>query len=230
MTKREEIVEEVMRAIKDGINEYKSNSTLPMQLDVIANRSADKLLALFPPVLSEEEIEGFLQEYFIKSMRTEVKFNTKELSHALAGKVEKKESNTNLMIDIRNQIKTLLEQGKSRKEISSQLGLPFSLVQSVIDRNNLEHKFPKQFPISACCNTSVKTHKIYTCEACGQGCKLAEWNKPQEYCSCKEKHLVSEIEKDWCLICHKPIPIYLCKKHLEVNCGECFKFLHKPLP
>ncbi len=36
----------------------------------------------------------------------------------------------------------------------------------------------KMFPISTCCNASVKEHIIYTCEACGQGCKLSKDFQP----------------------------------------------------
>lgn len=45
-------------------------------------------------------------------------------------------------------------------------------------------KFPKMFPISACCNSSVKEHTIYTCEACGQICKLSDDFKPDKECEC----------------------------------------------
>jgi len=41
-------------------------------------------------------------------------------------------------------------------------------------------QFPKQSPISACCSASVKSHTIYTCEACGQGCKLVECKGMEE--------------------------------------------------
>ena len=40
---------------------------------------------------------------------------------------------------------------------------------------------PKSFPISACCNASVKetlTGK-YICHACQEFCKLADWNNPE---------------------------------------------------
>jgi len=48
-----------------------------------------------------------------------------------------------------------------------------------------QKEFPKSFPISACCNSSVKvsgddeegTH-YYICQACYRPCDLAEWNKP----------------------------------------------------
>jgi hypothetical protein len=41
----------------------------------------------------------------------------------------------------------------------------------------------KPFPISACCNASVRTETgddKYICEKCERICDLAEWNKPKE--------------------------------------------------
>jgi hypothetical protein len=51
-----------------------------------------------------------------------------------------------------------------------------------------EKPFPKQFPISACCNASVRKAPLvnnwgwaYVCEACNKSCDLAsDWNQPAE--------------------------------------------------
>jgi len=77
----------------------------------------------------------------------------------------------------------------------------------------------KQFPISACCNASVKYYtlgvpKYYRCDACGNICKLADWNKPQqEFCECWEKLEpgmslpVEKINPPICAKCEKEIRI-----------------------
>ncbi len=79
--------------------------------------------------------------------------------------------------------------------------------------NEAEKKECGQFLISACCNASVKEHIIYTCEACGQGCKLAKWNKEPVL-----KNSICDVCKEICKATH---PRYVCALFKPVcNCGE----------
>ena len=46
-------------------------------------------------------------------------------------------------------------------------------------------------------------------------------------CSCNQQELHYEIAKD--ILALLPEPIFMCKKHTRVNCGECFEVLPKPI-
>jgi len=76
-----------------------------------------------------------------------------------------------------------------------------------------EPKKPKMFPISACCNSSVKSHIIYTCEVCNRQCDLsADYQPKSQECGCEEPKAQYYYDGEKvvgcvCVKCSKPINI-----------------------